>query len=367
MTPQLWAREMGWEEWRRNHPDLDDREAEYLYQAELKMFRNFQDDIRNQMTIRQAQLTGDLLNVSADITTILNEGGVYIPPPPPPPPPTPPALLSSSVWLDGSDRDSMRIETVNGTEYVFEWSNVSGSALTLGPSILHAQEFLYGLAPGVPPIQENEYVYRDNAMTLTGSFSNGRLVSYGSGSMTFFMLAEKISTTSHELYGGQSTTNGSWEIAATAWGGGFRPYLKMRDAYFNTSRNLYATIPSNQLNANEIFLLEMQVSKSSAAGDTAVELRFIAHQGDNRYTLLYDDMSDFAVTEERQILRTISSSDHVFSGEDSSYTLGTGIPTKYYDLLWFNRLLTEEESTQIYDYFNAVYSTSFAYTASFLP
>ena len=75
MTPQLWKRNLSWPEWRQMHPDLEDREAEYLYMAELKMFRNYQDELRNQTTNRQNRLSGDLLNLSADISTILTKGG----------------------------------------------------------------------------------------------------------------------------------------------------------------------------------------------------------------------------------------------------------------------------------------------------
>ena len=77
MIPQLWKRNLEWLEWRQMHPDLSDQDAEYLYRAELKMFQNYQDEIRNQMVDRQNRLTGDLINLSADISTILNEGGVY--------------------------------------------------------------------------------------------------------------------------------------------------------------------------------------------------------------------------------------------------------------------------------------------------
>jgi len=75
MTPQLWKRNLSWPEWRQMHPDLDDREAEYLYMAELKMFRNYQNELLNQTKMRQARLSGDLLNLSADISTILTKGG----------------------------------------------------------------------------------------------------------------------------------------------------------------------------------------------------------------------------------------------------------------------------------------------------
>lgn len=77
MIPQLWKRNLEWLEWRQMHPDLDDREAEYLYQVEQKMFQNYQDEIRNQMMNRQTRLVGDLMNLSADISTILNQGGQF--------------------------------------------------------------------------------------------------------------------------------------------------------------------------------------------------------------------------------------------------------------------------------------------------
>ena len=74
MTPQLWKRNLSWPEWRQMHPDLEDREAEYLYMAELKMFQNYQDEIRNQTISRQVRLVGDLMNLSADISNVLTIG-----------------------------------------------------------------------------------------------------------------------------------------------------------------------------------------------------------------------------------------------------------------------------------------------------
>ena len=75
MTPQLWIQFLTFQDWRLTHPDLTDQEATLLYKAELQLFQNYQDEIRNQTINRQAQLTGDLLNLSADISTILTEGG----------------------------------------------------------------------------------------------------------------------------------------------------------------------------------------------------------------------------------------------------------------------------------------------------
>ena len=75
MTPQLWTQFQPFQDWRLAHPDLTYEDAVLLYKAELQLFQNYQDEIRNQTINRQTQLTGDLLNLSADISTILNEGG----------------------------------------------------------------------------------------------------------------------------------------------------------------------------------------------------------------------------------------------------------------------------------------------------
>jgi hypothetical protein len=78
MTPQLWIQFLTFQDWRLTHPDLNDEDAVLLYKAELQLFQNYQDEIRNQTVNRQVQLTGDLLNLSADISTILTEGGAGI-------------------------------------------------------------------------------------------------------------------------------------------------------------------------------------------------------------------------------------------------------------------------------------------------
>ena len=78
MTPQLWTQFLSFQDWRLIYPDLTDQEATLLYKAELQLFQNYQDEIRNQTVNRQVQLTGDLLNLSADISTILTEGGAGV-------------------------------------------------------------------------------------------------------------------------------------------------------------------------------------------------------------------------------------------------------------------------------------------------
>jgi len=77
MTPQLWTQFLSFQDWKLTHPNLTNEDAILLYKAELQLFQNYQDEIRNQTVNRQVQLTGDLLNLSADISTILTEGGVF--------------------------------------------------------------------------------------------------------------------------------------------------------------------------------------------------------------------------------------------------------------------------------------------------
>ena len=80
MIPQLWPRFLTFPEWKLTHPNMEEVEANQLYAAELRLFQNYQDEILNQTLNRQTQLSNNLLNLSADITTILTEGGRYFNP-----------------------------------------------------------------------------------------------------------------------------------------------------------------------------------------------------------------------------------------------------------------------------------------------
>ena len=77
MIPQLWPRFLTFPEWKLTHPNMEEVEANKLYVAELRLFQNYQDEILNQTLNRQTQLSNNLLNLSADISTILTEGGRY--------------------------------------------------------------------------------------------------------------------------------------------------------------------------------------------------------------------------------------------------------------------------------------------------
>ena len=71
MTPQLWIQFLTFQDWRLTHPDLTNQEATLLYKAELQLFQNYQDEIRNQTIDRRNTLANDVSNLGNDINNIL--------------------------------------------------------------------------------------------------------------------------------------------------------------------------------------------------------------------------------------------------------------------------------------------------------
>jgi len=71
MTPQLWIQFLTFQDWKLTHPDLTDQEATLFYKAELQMFQNYQDEIRNQTIDRRDTLANDVFNLGNDISDVL--------------------------------------------------------------------------------------------------------------------------------------------------------------------------------------------------------------------------------------------------------------------------------------------------------
>jgi len=71
MTPQLWIQFLTFQDWKLTHPDLTDQEATLFYKAELQMFQNYQDEIRNQTIDRRDTLANDVSNLGNDISDVL--------------------------------------------------------------------------------------------------------------------------------------------------------------------------------------------------------------------------------------------------------------------------------------------------------
>ena len=71
MTPQLWIQFLTFQDWRLTHPDLTNQEATLLYKAELQLFQNYQDEIRNQTIDRRDTLANDVSNLGNDISDVL--------------------------------------------------------------------------------------------------------------------------------------------------------------------------------------------------------------------------------------------------------------------------------------------------------
>ena len=54
------------------HPNLDDLVAERLYSMELRLFQNYESEIRNLTRTRQSKLVNQINVLSSDISNILN-------------------------------------------------------------------------------------------------------------------------------------------------------------------------------------------------------------------------------------------------------------------------------------------------------
>lgn len=72
MTPQLWTRFLSFPEWRSTHPNLNDLEAQQLYIAELRMFQNYENELRNLAKVRQTKLVNQINTLYTDVSNILN-------------------------------------------------------------------------------------------------------------------------------------------------------------------------------------------------------------------------------------------------------------------------------------------------------
>jgi len=78
MIPQLWTRHFDFPEWRLQHPNMVEtlgiEETIRFYKAELQLFKNYQEEIVNQMRNRQNNLAESILDTSNAISDILSPG-----------------------------------------------------------------------------------------------------------------------------------------------------------------------------------------------------------------------------------------------------------------------------------------------------
>ena len=74
IPPRLWTRFLEFPEWKLRYPDLELEEAFLLYKAELQLYKNYSDEIKNQTLNRQNNLANSILEVSNNISNILSPG-----------------------------------------------------------------------------------------------------------------------------------------------------------------------------------------------------------------------------------------------------------------------------------------------------
>ena len=73
MQLRLWHRHHTFEEWKIQHPNLNERDAYYFYLNELKLFENHQHELLNKQIQIQNQIIGEsLYNLSENISDIFN-------------------------------------------------------------------------------------------------------------------------------------------------------------------------------------------------------------------------------------------------------------------------------------------------------
>ena len=353
MTPQLWVRSMEWSEWRQMHPDLQDREAEYLYNLESKMFTNYQDELRNQAEFRKANLSGDLLDTAADISTILNEGGVYTPPPPPPTLPE-----GYTVWFDGSDTTTMQFTSNTVSEWDDKVGNIELNVTQFGNS--------NNITQGGGAVR-----FAENGMEAT--IIDGDATSYTDRGMTLFMVANihskdlingAIGDVAH-LYGRQLSTVdagasiGQWAINArsvdAAKNDQFTPRFQVQ-----SGTNQGNNFSGGTVDTGSIFLVEFQVSKSNSTAEMNVITQQNGNSDAKHYHSGYSGMSAISNNNDKGDSGTLTWD--ISEVDSNPYDSDTS----YFHIIHYPKILNKQETEGVYKYFNYYNKTNFQYTASFL-
>ena len=75
IQPQLWNRRYSWSEWRQMHSNLDDRDAQMLFEHELRIYDSYESDLMN---LKEQRIDSYIQNLGEYETTIqhtINYGG----------------------------------------------------------------------------------------------------------------------------------------------------------------------------------------------------------------------------------------------------------------------------------------------------
>ena len=73
IRPNLWNRHLTFEEWRRQYPNLNEKDTFYYYLNELRLFENYQHELLNQqIQIQNQSIAESLYSLADSISDIFN-------------------------------------------------------------------------------------------------------------------------------------------------------------------------------------------------------------------------------------------------------------------------------------------------------
>lgn len=353
----VWQRHYDYQEWRLNNPQYSEEQAKEQYERELFNYQQY----RETLVLRQKR--DELFSPYKR-----KKQGIFITPPPPPPPPEPPS--GYSLWFDAYDTSTLVFED----DKIRTWKAKTGNVNFIAPD--GGIDYSDGITHennGVKLSNFDDTRYPHMSASIIGDVSQ---VSYGTGSLTLFMVGEIhskpiVNPSIPDTYYGYGraigvTTNeqtGSWQLHFRAGANNnnstFRPQLAIQTGTNTFGSSIQANTAFIQTGSG-IFTCEFQISKSN--DDTKV--RVVTSQGDRIEETTYDSLS---------ILDEITDSNDLFdNGLDvvlhhQSVASTFNANATWYSLLHYPKLLNQDTTQEVYDYINHYYGTSFnASTGSYI-
>lgn len=366
IRPHLWNRRYSWPEWRQMHSNLNERDAQILFEQELRMYDMYEQDLINLKENRIADYVQQLGEYQTNMTHMLKWGGVYIPPPPPPPPTLP---LGYSVWLNGSDTSTMTFSGGEVESWEGKHTNTSASITFVPDTFLDSTGVTHDSNTNAVRLDEARY---------SGSVDPdyARALSYGTGSMTLFLVAtinnvdvtDSYSFTNDtiNLFGrqggvvGVNATLGQWNIEARSTEGdsnaAFTPRLSIQISS-NGQQHFNGNLSAD---TGSVFLYELQISKSNATAELKSIIQSDGNIGvtDN----IYSSIDNIIANTDDTLSIPNSSLNKVKLNDRNAYKSDTS----YHQIIQYPKLLSKAETEQVYKVLNYYAKANFTYTASFL-
>ena len=366
IQPQLWNRRYSWPEWRQMHSNLNERDAQMLFEHELRMYDLYENDLMNLKEQRVDSYVQSLGEYETTIQHSINYGGIYVPPPPPPPPTLP---LGYSVWFNGSDTSTMTFSGGEVESWEGKHTNTSASMTFVPDTYLDSTGVTHDSNINAVRLDEARY---------SGSVDPdyARALSYGTGSMTLFVVATINNVDVKDSYPytndvinlfgrqggvvGVNATLGQWNIEAKSTEGNSNAAFNPRLSVQITSNGQQHFTGNISADTGSVFLYELQISKSN---DTA-ELKSIVQSDGNTGVIdnIYSSIDNIIASTDDTLSIPNSNLNKVILNDRNAYKSDTS----YHQIIQYPQLLSKTETEQVYKVLNHYTKANFVYTASFL-